>query len=73
MDHDHYCSAIEAKELGLVDHLTLTLTRNPNPSPNPNQELGLVDHIVQGKGHFSAEPRAEPAPEAREASAATGA
>ena len=30
MDHDHYCSAIEAKELGLVDHLTLTL---PHPSP----------------------------------------
>eukprot|EP00964_Phaeocystis_antarctica_P009080 scaffold4925_cov57-Phaeocystis_antarctica.AAC.3 len=29
MDHDHYCSAIEAKELGLVDHLTLTL---PHPS-----------------------------------------
>ena len=49
MDHDHYCSAIEAKE------------------------LGLVDHIVQGKGHFSAEPRAEPAPVAREASAAAGA
>ena len=29
MDHDHYCSAAEAKE------------------------LRLVDHIVQGKGHFS--------------------
>ena len=31
MDHDHYCSAAEAKE------------------------LRLVDHIVHGKGHFSAE------------------
>lgn len=48
MDHDHYCSAAEAKE------------------------LRLVDHIVQGKGHFSAEPVTELAPEI-EGSAAAGA
>ena len=48
MDHDHYCSAAEAKE------------------------LRLVDHIVQGKGHFSAEPVTELAPEIK-GSAAAGA